>query len=244
MKIAVVGATGTLGRPVAAALEARGHEVRKLSRRSPSYPTDLTTGAGLQDALRDVDVVINASNGPATRARAQQAVLVDGTRRLLEATAAHHVCVSIVGIESIPIGYYGVKLAQEAAVATSGRPFTIVRATQFNSLFGTALLKLARRRIELRSSARFQPVDVTEVATAVADAAERAPLHGTTTIAGPEVLTLTQMRAGRGLPLPLPLPPTIGRALRSGGLTIADPDVRGSITYAQWLALTRAASPP
>jgi uncharacterized protein YbjT (DUF2867 family) len=171
-------------------------------------------------------------------------VLVDGTRRLLEATAAHHVCVSIVGIENVPIGYYHVKLAQEAAVRESGRPFTILRATQFHSLFGIPLLKVARWRIALRSSARFQPVEVVEVARALADVAEHAPRYDTVTIAGPQVLTLTQMRARRGMPVPLPLPPKLGRALKRGGMTIAEPDIRGKIRYSHWLALNRAGTAP
>ena len=51
MRIAIAGGTGTLGRPVAAELSERGHEVRVLSRHAPEYPVDLTTGAGLTAAL-------------------------------------------------------------------------------------------------------------------------------------------------------------------------------------------------
>jgi uncharacterized protein YbjT (DUF2867 family) len=235
MRIAIAGATGTVGRPTAELLEQRGQEVRRLSRHSSSYPIDLATGAGLQDALAGVEVVVNASNAPPTGGGARQ-VLVDGTRRLLEAAPeAHHVCVSIVGIEDVPSGYYRVKLAQEAAVRESGRPFTIVRATQFHDLLGHPLRRLARWRIELHSRARFQPVDAGEVAAVLAEVAEGSPRGGVLTVAGPEILTLSEMRAGRGIPVPLPLPPALGRALRAGGLTIADPDVRGTLTYAQWL---------
>jgi len=243
MRIAVIGASGTLGRPTIDVLQRRDHEVRKLSRSSRSHPVDLTTGAGLEDALRNIEVVINASNGPPSGKRAQEAVLVDGTKRLLEATAAHHVCISIVGIENVPFGYYRAKLEQEATVRGSGRPFTILRATQFHGLLGQPLLKVASWHLELRSSARFQPVEVVEVAQAVADVAERAPRYGTLTVAGPEILTLTKLRAGRGLPVPLPLPPKVGNALKRGELTIADPDVRGKIRYSHWLALNRNGRP-
>jgi nucleoside-diphosphate-sugar epimerase len=64
--IAVVGATGTVGRPIAAALRRDGHEVRALSRRAPEYPVDLRTGAGLDAALAGCDVVVDASNGPSS----------------------------------------------------------------------------------------------------------------------------------------------------------------------------------
>ncbi len=55
-----------------------------------------------------------------------RAVLVDGSRRLLaaerQAGVRHHVCVSIVGIEAIPIAYYSVKAEQERAVEGGGLP--------------------------------------------------------------------------------------------------------------------------
>jgi len=238
MRIAVVGASGRLGRATVDILQRRDHEVRKLSRSSRSHPVDLTTGAGLDKALREIEVVINASNGPSSSKKAR-AVLVDGTKRLLDATPAHHVCISIVGIDNLPIGAYRVKLAQEAAVRDSGRPFTILRSTQFHSLLAVPLLRVARWHVALRSRARFQPVEVVEVAGAVADIAEHAPRNGMLTIAGPEILTLTQLRAGRGLPVPVLLPPRIGHALRSGALTIAEPDIRGKIRYTHWLALNR-----
>lgn len=46
MDIAIAGGTGTLGSRVAEELRTRGHRVRVLSRRSPEYPVDLTTGRG------------------------------------------------------------------------------------------------------------------------------------------------------------------------------------------------------
>ena len=234
MRIAIVGASGTLGRPTAELLERGGHEVRRLGRSSRPWEIDLGTGTGLTAAVAGVDVVINASNGPPSgRARA---VLVDGTKRLLAATDAHHVCVSIVGCEAVPGAYYRAKVDQEAVVRGSGRPFTIVRATQFHDLIGGPLRAVARHHVELRSRILLQPVDVSEVAAVVARAAERAATGETITVGGPEVLTLTRLRAAPGVPLPLPLGPGLGRALRAGALTIADPDHRGAITFAQWLA--------
>ena len=234
MRIAIVGASGTLGRPTAELLKQRGHEVRRLGRSSRSWAIELRTGAGLSAALAGVDVVINASNGPPSR-RAR-AVLVDGTKRLLAATDAHHVCVSIVGSETVPGAYYRAKVDQEAVVRGSGRLFTIVRSTQFHDLIGGPLRAVAHRHLELRSRILLAPVDVSEVAAVVAGAAERAATGETITIGGPEVLTLTRLRVAPGVPLPLPLPPGPGRALRAGALTIADPDVRGATTYAEWLA--------
>lgn len=59
MTIAVVGATGTAGSRVVAHLEATTRDFRALSR---ANGIDLHTGEGLVDALRDVSVVIDASN--------------------------------------------------------------------------------------------------------------------------------------------------------------------------------------
>lgn len=244
MEIAVVGATGTLGRAVVAELRGRGRDVRLLGRSSAEHPVDVTTGAGLHDALAGCGAVVDATNAPG---RGAGAVLVEGTRRLLAAEAecgvAHHVCVSIVGIERVPMSYYRTKLRQEEAVHAGGVPFSIVRATQFHDLVAALLAGFARRRVSPRSRARLQPVDVTEVARVVADVAIGEPLGATTTVAGPEPTDLSGLArtwathtGRRGVPLPLPLPPRLGRALRAGGLTCAEPDVHGTTGFAAWLA--------
>ena len=104
-----------------------------LSRSAPEYRVDLATGEGLEPALRGCDVVVDASNNAGRKAAA---VLVDGTRRLLAAEQAagvgHHVCVSIVGCDQLPMGYYRVKTDQENLVAQGPVPWTIVRSTQFH----------------------------------------------------------------------------------------------------------------
>lgn len=78
-----------------------------LSRGVPEYRVDLTTGAGLEEALDGCEVVVDASNHSSKSAAA---TLVEGTRRLLAvaraAGVAHHVCMSIVGCELVPMGYF------------------------------------------------------------------------------------------------------------------------------------------
>ena len=59
MKIAVIGATGTIGSKIAAELEKRGHEVVPISR---SHGVDVSSLADLSAALTGVDVVIDAIN--------------------------------------------------------------------------------------------------------------------------------------------------------------------------------------
>jgi hypothetical protein len=93
-----------------------------------------------------VDVVIDASNGPAGTKAA--AVFVEGSRRLLDAEAragvSHHVAVSIVGCEHINAAYYRGKREQERIVETGPVPGSSVRATQFHD-FLAALFAAARR---------------------------------------------------------------------------------------------------
>ena len=141
MRIAIVGGAGTLGRHVTAELAERGHEVRVLSRSSQHYPVDLVTGRGLAAALDGCAVVVDASNASAPR-RATQ-VLVEGSRRLLAAEqragVSHHVGISIVGCERVPMGYYRVKAEQEQVIEHGPVPWSIVRATQFHELAAMAL---------------------------------------------------------------------------------------------------------
>lgn len=246
MRVAVVGATGTAGAPIADALEGAGHEVSRLSRRSQEHPVDLITGAGLADALAGCECVVDASNAN-SRGKAAREVLVDGNRRLLEAEArsgvAHHICLSIVGIERVPIAYYRVKLEQEAVVRQSPVPWSIVRATQFHQLLDWAFGSLARVRILPAKEAPLQPVDPTDVASCVASVAAAAPRREIVTVAGPLAQPIADLartwreaRGKRAMLVPLPLIGAAGAGLRAGGLTDEAPDHRGEVTFTRWVA--------
>jgi len=243
MTVAVVGGTGTLGRKVAAELEARGNQVRSLSRHAPEYRVDLTTGEGLGPALAGCDVVVDASN---SSARKPAPILVDGSRRLLEAEAAagvkHHVCVSIVGGGAVPIAYYRAKMDQERVVSQGAVPWSIVRSTQFHELVGTILTAAGRWRVLPMPRGVLQPVACADAARAVADVATGAPLTRCVTVGGPEVRELRdlartwrEVTGHRALLVPMAVPGTAGRALRSGALTAPRPDVRGTTDFADWL---------
>jgi uncharacterized protein YbjT (DUF2867 family) len=245
MRIAIVGGTGRLGRQLAGVLSARGHEVRALSRSAPEWPVDVRTGAGLEPALAGCEVVVDAANGPPSAKAAD--VLVEGTRRVLAegrvAGVGHHLCVSIVGCDRVPMGYYRVKVAQEQAVVDGAVAWTVVRATQFHDLLGGLFAQAARAHVLPTGRARFQPIDVADAAEAIADAAEAGPRHGHVEVAGPEVLDLAdlartyrRLTGVRAVAVPVPLPPRLGRALRAGALTADHPDHRGTRTFAQWLS--------
>ncbi len=242
MKIAIAGGSGTLGRHVTSALADRGHEVRVLSR---EFPVGLVSGDGLGRALNGCSVVVDASNGTSSRRAAQ--VLVDGSRRLLlagqSAGVGHHVCVSIVGCERFSMGYYGVKTEQERIVETGPVPWTIVKATQFHELAAAALAAASRWRVPPVPQMRPQTVAAAEVGRAVADVAEAQPRHCRLLVAGPELTSARDLaRSWRSVTgraavmVPVPVLGTLGRELRTGGLTTDHPDVRGTQTFAAWLA--------
>jgi uncharacterized protein YbjT (DUF2867 family) len=247
MRIAIAGGTGTLGSLVAAELDRRGHEIRVLSRSAPEYRVDLATGNGLADALAGCDVVVDASNNSSRRAAD---VLVAGTRRLLEAEHAagvrHHVCISIVGCGLAPVGYYRVKAEQEQVATQGPVPCSVVRATQFHELVLAALTAGGRWRVLPVPRARVQPVACAEVAGVVAGVATGAPGKERIQVAGPQVTeardlarTWRSVTGRRTALIPVPLPGRLGRALRGGALTEERPDVRGTVTFADWLAARR-----
>lgn len=133
MRIAVAGGTGLVGRYVVEAARAAGHQTVVISR---SAGVDLLTGTGLAAALDGADVVIDVSN-TATLSRAKSVRFFETvTGQLLAAEAGagvrHHVALSIVGVDRVPVGYYAGKLRQEALIETGLVPWTVLRATQFH----------------------------------------------------------------------------------------------------------------
>jgi uncharacterized protein YbjT (DUF2867 family) len=250
MKVAVVGGTGVLGKPLVAELAARGNEVLALSRTAPRklpdgashLHIDLTTGDGLAEALAGVEVIVDASSSSPRNAAP---VLVEGTKRLLrtgaETGARHYVGVSIVGCERVPMAYYKVKVEQEKVIAAGAITWSLLRATQFHTLIDHLFKRDARFGIVRSGSARFQPVDPSLVAERMAGAAHAEPAGRLPDVAGPEVLTLSELakawrRAGhRALPLRFPMIGPIGRPLREGALCNPDAAASGP-TFEEWLA--------
>ncbi|HXT90382.1 MAG TPA: NAD(P)H-binding protein, partial [Trebonia sp.] len=246
MKAAIVGGTGTLGRQVASELRARDHDVRILSRNAPEYRVNLATGEGLDTALAGCEVVIDASNNSSKTAAT---TLVEGSRRLLSAAVmagvAHHVCVSVVGCERVPVGYFQVKAQQEEVVEGGQVPWTIVRATQFHEYAAATLESAARWRVVPVPQVQLQTVSSAEVARVIADVAEHGPRRARVEVAGPEVITARELTAtwrratGRKVAVfPVRLPGKLGRALRGGALTNPRPAVLGTQPFSVWLEAT------
>ncbi len=243
MRIAVAGGTGTVGRHVVSAAQARGHEVVVLSR---ATGVDVTTGAGLAQALQDADVVIDVTNHSTLSATKATEFFEAATRRLLEAEQAthvrHHVALSIVGIDDIDAGYYAGKLAQERAVAAGPVPFTIARAAQFHEFAGQ-LLAATKGPVALMPRTLMRPVAAREVGEHLVTLAEAAPAGRATDLVGPRDERLADL-ARRQLAhdgirrrvLEVRLPGRYGAGLASGSLRGTADRIEGTTTFEEWLA--------
>ncbi|MCK9793436.1 hypothetical protein M1843_06740 [Isoptericola sp. 4D.3] len=119
MKIAVAGATGTVGTHVVDTAQARGHLVVPLSR---TTGVDLLTGRGISNALDGVDALVDVTNQTTLSASRARRFFQTVTRTQLAAETSagvgHHVVLSIVGIDDIDASYDAGKLAQERMVAS------------------------------------------------------------------------------------------------------------------------------
>ncbi|MGW3518044.1 SDR family oxidoreductase [Streptomyces hydrogenans] len=239
--ILVTGATGTLGRPLCVRLAADGHEVRELSRHSPSHPVDLRRGTGLDRALAGVDTVVHCASSPRGGDEEAARVLIAGARR---AGVRHLVHISIVGVDRVPLGYYRAKLAVERQVEESGLGWTVLRATQFHDLVDRILTAAAKVPLVLPLPAGVsdQPVEVTEVAARLAELAAGDPAGRVPDLGGPEVRTFADLArahlAATGRTrrvLSLPLAGRTYRAFRAGG-HLAPGHATGRVTFEEYLA--------
>ena len=192
MTLLITGGTGTLGRPTVAALRAAGVEPRILSRRpGPAHVVgDLQSGAGLPEALAGVDTVLHLATNRRSDVRATQHLL----QAAHSAGVQHLVYLSIVGVDTVPLGYYRAKVACEQLVADSGVPFTILRATQFHDF--VAGFFRAQRRLPrvITVDAPFQPISSAAVAERLVSLADSAPANGRVDdLGGPEVLPMAEL---------------------------------------------------
>jgi uncharacterized protein YbjT (DUF2867 family) len=195
MRVAVAGATGRVGGNTVAALERAGHQPVPVSR---AVGVDAYAGAGLDDALRGADAIIDATNTSSQ----DEAEIVDYfgaiTRNLLAAGerqgVRHHVLLSIVGIDHHQhVPHYAGKREQERLVAAGPVPWSIVRATQFHDFAAMVAQWAEHDGTATIAPLLVQPVDPADVAAALAEVATGAPLHARLDVAGPETQDLVDM---------------------------------------------------
>src|SRR5262249_56210974 len=93
---------------------------------------------------------------------------------------------SVVATDGTDNGYFRAKVAQEKLIKASGRPYTIVRATQFMEFLRGIADSSADGNIVKLPPILFQPIAADDVAANVADVALAEPRGGIVEIAGPE----------------------------------------------------------
>jgi uncharacterized protein YbjT (DUF2867 family) len=253
MRIVVVGGTGLVGRPTVAELLRRGHSVAVLSRRgepgqpgAEAFAGDLTTGEGVAPALAGADCIVNCCN-PAKAIRKQARTFFQvSTERLGEYAAAagvaHHIVLSIVGIDRVSTGYYAGKLAQERALLNGPVPATVQRATQFHEYARYLIKQTSFGPLFLVPAMRLQPIATSAVAAQLADAAEAGPVGRAPDVGGPRPEHLAELarallraRRRRALVVPVPVPGSNGRAMRDGALLIGPTGVARGPSFVDWL---------
>ncbi len=241
MKISVAGGTGVVGRHVVVRAREQGHQVEVLSR---SEGVDLTAEAPLD--LHGVEAIIDVISMQTYSAAKSKAFFRAATRKLLSAGQAagvgQYVLLSIVGIDEAPYGYYAGKIEQERLVATSGLPWTILRATQFHEFAGQIFERMKFGPVSVVPVMQSQPVAAREVATRLVDLVEAGPMGRVPDLAGPKVERMADMSrrwaaatGAKGTVVETPVPGGFGRAMRDGTL-LARPDSQfGQQTFTQWL---------
>ncbi|WP_438855902.1 SDR family oxidoreductase [Agromyces sp. M3QZ16-3] len=241
--VLVTGGTGSLGRAVVRQLRARGDEVRVLSRSGApdTVRGDLETGEGVEAALEGVGAVMHL----ATTNRDDTEI----TRRLVR-LAEHSgrprmLYSSIVGIDRIPLAYYGGKRASERMIAESRLRWTTLRATQFHNFVETLFSVQRFSPVVFAPAFSFQPVSVDDVAGRLIELLDDDVLGIAPDIGGPEVRTARDLArawlAARGARRPTAafrLPGTRFEAFRSGA-NLVEGEPYGTITFEQYLARAR-----
>ncbi|WP_284706255.1 SDR family oxidoreductase [Micromonospora phytophila] len=242
----VTGGTGLLGSQVVPLLRQAGHTVRVLSRhnRQPGdgveyVAVDLLTADGIDDALNGVRTVLHLAGGPKGDDVSTRNLVLAAQRA---GTVEHLVLISVIGADAVPIGYFARKAEAERIVATSGIPYTILRAAQFHELALKTVRAMAKTPIQLApGGVRWQPVASREVAARLAELALGNPAGRVPDLPGPRTYTLEELQASylaavgkHRMRLPIHVPGKAGRAYRSGAnLTVGVPT--GSDTWEQFL---------
>ena len=194
MKIVVIGGTGLIGSKLVSKLRQADHIVIAAS---PASGINSITGEGLTEAFKDADVLVDVSNSPSFDDKDVMEFFQTSTRNLLNAETyagvKHYVAVSIVGADNLPASsYLRAKLAQEKLIKESGRPYTILRSTQFFE-FAAGIANAATTGEEVHiSTGGIQPIASDEVVEALFDIVQGIPLNTTVEVAGPVSMPMSE----------------------------------------------------
>lgn len=195
MRVAVVGASGRIGRLVVDVLTRDGHEAVPISR---AHGVDVHAGTGLDAALAGVECVLDVLNNMATEVSESVDFFTTTTQRLLASEqrmgVRHHVALSIAGVEKVPgNAHYAGKRAQEEAVARGSVPHTIVPATQFHDFPEMVASWTEVDGVAQVAPLLLQPIAPGDVAEILGRIVTGAPCGRHVDIAGPDRQDLVDM---------------------------------------------------
>lgn len=216
--IAIVGATGRLGRDLVRRLLSEGETVAAVTRSPGSAEdlmrlgaevreADLTDAASVARACRGVTHVVSAAHAILGRGRNRSEHVDDaGHCNLVDAARAagvtHFVYTSALGASpSHPVDFWRTKHKVERHLEASGMPFTIVRPGAFmemhaHELIGKGILANGSATILGSGTARINYVAVRDVAALVVHVLHDPSARGETIeIGGPENLTARDVAA-------------------------------------------------
>ncbi len=232
MEIAVLGATGTIGRLITKRLDAAGHTVRPISR---GAGFDVRHPADVQRALAGADAVVDGLNIETMSGRKAVAFFSETAGNVVAAAGPagvrRIVCVSIAGAADPTVnrrlGYYRGKAAQEAVYCAAATPVTIIHSTQWYELVAQLVRRVGIGPIAVLPTMRMAAVAADRVAALVcrevaADGEQtRAIQAARGSIEGRRLKVITEL-------------PLLGGVLAGGGLIPAEAIV-DDMTLQQWL---------
>ncbi|MFS2178174.1 SDR family oxidoreductase [Rhizobium pisi] len=188
MKITVAGASGLIGTRLCENLRRSGHGVVAASL---SLGVDTVTGKGLDAAVAGSDVVVDVTNAASFGDSAALDFFKASTKTLLAAAAEagvrHYLALSVVGTPRlVESDYLHAKMVQENLIQASGRPYTILRSTQFYEFINGLIDIGAQGDVFRLPSASMRPVAAGDVAAFLAELTAGDPLGDIVEIGGPE----------------------------------------------------------
>lgn len=181
-RVALAGASGTIGQAVQRELEAQGHLVTVLGRPALADRDALT--AAMAGARAEVVISCIASRS-GSRKDAQEVdyktnlVLLDAAK---SAGAPHFILLSAICVQKPLLAFQHAKLAFEAALAASGIGYTIIRPTAFfKSLSGQVKRVKAGKPFLIFGDGqltRCKPISDRDLARFIISAIDNADMQG------------------------------------------------------------------
>ncbi|NEA37779.1 NAD(P)H-binding protein [Streptomyces sp. SID11385] len=194
MKVGVIGGTGRIGSRLIAHLQAAGHQGTALVR---STGVDVVSGEGLREGLDGCAVCVDVSTPPAfdeSARRFQEEAMSSMVEAGRAAGVEHYVVLSIVGCDEVPqVPYYAAKAYQEQALADSGVPWSVLRATQFHEFIPDVMDWTTERGVVRLPSTPLQPVAAADVVNRLVEIVLGPPTRARANLAGPESLALDDL---------------------------------------------------